>query len=309
MALQLQRISLPRGAGSLAQLTQSATHVFRVDRSGPALLVEVSGKKPVAHELPMSILPGKGSEPDAALVIEAAHFTPDGSRLVVLRGGTDRNGGRKPSVEFIDPTTRAVVSSFELKLDKPWGVRVHPDGERVFVMGTPETLVLSLAGKVLDRIGTERHFELSPSGSQFLFEFPKNEWRVRPAEKPKFVSFEAGSARWRDDASLISTTWKSTEEDVLGLVDAKTGKTKKLATLPRIDSFEAFGDQVLASSCKGDKAEAFVIALPSGKVQRFELPGSPSGTRVSFGPAGAFVAVNWQKTLHVLAEKAKSKKG
>lgn len=305
MALQLQRISLPRGAGSLAQLTQSATHVLRVDRSGPALLVDVSGKKPVAHELPMTILPGKGSEPDAALTIEAADFSPDGSRLVVLRGGTDRNGGRKPSVEFIDPNTRAVVSSFEPKLEKPWGVRVHPDGERLYVMGTPVTLVLSLKGKVLDRIGSDHGFELSPLGTHMLFEFPNSEWRVRPVEKPKFVSFEAGTARWRDDASLISTTWKSTEEDVVGLVDAKTGKTKKLATLPRIDSLEVYGDRVLASSCKGKKAEAFVITLPSGKVQRFELPGSPSGTQVSLGPAGAFVAVNWQKSLHVLAEKGR----
>lgn len=302
MALQLQRIALTRGSGTLTQLTQSATHVFRVDRSGPSLLVDLSGKKPVVHELPPTVLPGKGSEPDTALVIEAADFTPDGSKLVVLRSGAERSG-RKPAIEVIDCGTRAVVSSFALSLAKPSGVRVHADGSRLFVSGAPVTLLTSLGGKVLDRIGTEHRFAPSPSVAKYLFEFPRSEWRVRPVDKAKFVSFEAGSAWWRDDETLISTTWKSTEEDVIGLVDAKTGKTKKLATLPRIDSLEAFGDQVLASSCKGKKAEAFVIALPSGKVQRFELPGSPSGTRVSFGPKGAFIAVNWQKSLHVLASK------
>lgn len=304
MAIQLQRISLPRGPGSLAQLTQSATHVLRIDRSGPALLVDLSGKKPVAHEFPIGIVKGAGSEPDAALVIESGGFSPDGARMVFLRGGTDRNGGKKPSVELIDTQSRALLSSFELKVQKPWGVRMHPDGERIFVFGSPETVVFSSKGKVLDRIGTERGFELSPSGTHMLFEFGDGEYRVRPVDKPKFVTFEASSATWRDDSTLITTTWKSMDEDVLNLVDASTGKAKKLATLPSIDSLEAFGDQVLATSVKGKKVEAFLIALPSGKVQRFELVGSPSGTRVSLGPAGAFIAVNWQKVLHVLVDGA-----
>lgn len=253
MAIQLQRISLPRGPGSLAQLTQSATHVLRIDRSGPALLIELSGKKPVAHELPMLIVKGEGSEPDAALVIESGGFSPDGTRMVLLRGGTDRNGGKKPSVELVDTQTRALLSSFELKMEKPWGVRMHPDGERIFVCGTPETVVFSSKGKVLDRLPTEKGFEVSPSGTHLLLELADGEYGVRPLDKAKLMKFEASSATWRDDQTSITTTWKSMDEDVVSLVEASTGKAKKLATLPSIDSLEAYGDQVLATSVKGKK--------------------------------------------------------
>lgn len=301
MPLQLQRITLPRGPSSLAQVTQSRTHVLVVDHSGPSLLVDVSGKKPVVHELPNLILEGQGTDPGTSLCTLSGAFSADGTRLVLLRAGTDRNGGRKPALEVIDPFTRQLVSSRHVTIERPWGVGLHPNGEHLIVMGTPVTLVLDAKGKAVERIGTDQGFAMSPSGARMLFQSQRSTWRVRPTDKPKFVEFEAAAATWRDDDTLLATTWTDSDDFDLNLVDAKTGKAKKLATLPRLDAFEAFGELVLASSCKGKKAEAFVISLPSGKVQRFELPGSPSGTQVSLGPAGAFVAVNWQRGLHVLA--------
>lgn len=304
--MDYQRISLPRGPGSLSQLTQSATHVLRVDRSGPALLIDVSGKKPVAHELPMTIIAGKGSEPDTGLTIISGGFSPDGQRLVLLRDGTDQKGGRLPQVELVDVQTRALVSSFPLKKVKgAYGVKMHPDGQQLFVWGSPETFVFSLDGKELKlkRWGTPRSFSYSPKATQACIELEHGEFMLRPMDKlPKSPpKFEASEVVWLDEETLVAATWLSQEKSAINLVDAKTGKLKKVATIPSVSALDAHSGWAFATNVQGKKVLVTAVELKSGKTQKFELVGSPSGTAVSAGPAGAYVAVNWQKVLHVLS--------
>ena len=109
MAIQLQRISLPVGPGSLRQLSQSATHVLRMDTSETTLLIDLSGKKPVAHVMPSLTLPGKGSEPDTGLSAISGVFSANGEQVVLLREGTEQKGGRKPRVEFVKRPARQDV--------------------------------------------------------------------------------------------------------------------------------------------------------------------------------------------------------
>ena len=191
MAINLQRISLPCGPGSLSELVQSATHVLRIDRSGPAVLIDVSGKKPVAYELPILVIPSGNSNADSARVAISGGFAPDGQQLVLLRaGGTEDTA----SVELFDTQTREQRSSFEVVLTRRYAVSMMPDGERILVRGVPESLLCSREGKVLSRLATPKSFALSPSGEQLCLEDQDNQFVVRPlAGKTGKVKFEASS--------------------------------------------------------------------------------------------------------------------
>jgi dipeptidyl aminopeptidase/acylaminoacyl peptidase len=300
MALTVSKLTLPRGAGSLRQLTQSATHLVRVDGSGASYLVDLGAKKPEVHELPSIIIPGKGSNPDRALGVEGASFAPDGKRLALIRGGME---GRPLAIELLDVATRQATGGFALKLASPSNVQWHPDGERLIVHGRPETYVFSLGGKVLDRIGTQRRFELSPDGTHFLFENDDAEWMTRPVAGPKFQKFEARDATWADGQTVVFTRWAPKDQQVVFTLAAASGKAKKLTTIPPASSLGAQGSRAVAVEAGEKKVAAIVIDLASGKKTRHELQGSPSGTAVSVGAERAFVSVNWAKVVHQLAFK------
>jgi cell wall assembly regulator SMI1/predicted DNA-binding WGR domain protein len=299
MPTSLERISLPRGPGSLSQLTQSATHVLRVDRSGPALLIDVSAKKAVAHEL--------RPEHQDTEVITGGGFSPDGTQLVLLCADMNERGAR---LETIDVLTRERLSAFALpkELAKPYGVTVHPDGQQLFLWAKPQTFVLSLKGKNLNSIATPNGFGLSPSAKFVSIEEEHGVFVVRPLAGKKGVTIEASDVAWLDDETLIAVTWEKTEKSGIHRVSAKTGKMKKLALIPQVSAFDVHGNWGLATNVKGKKVLVTSIDLTSGKTQPFELVGSPSGTAVSIGPAGGFVAVNWQKVLHVFSQGAAVKK-
>lgn len=279
--MKLERIPLPRRIASLSQLSQSATHVLLVDREQASLLIDVSAKKAVVHELPAGQISGG--------------FSADGQRLVLL-------SSRTPRVLVLETATRRELARFEVKTKRRWGVTtpyevsLHPDGERIFVKGRPETIVFSLKGKVLDRIGTPGTFELSPSGTHLLFG-DAGKFMLRPMEAARFVKFEALSATWCDDQTLVATTPAQFRHARVNRVDAKTGKLKKFYVLPPPDPWAAHGRWVLAITV-AKKVGVSVIDLGDGRTQPFVLPGAAATTCVSAGASRGYVAVNGQKALH-----------
>jgi cell wall assembly regulator SMI1/predicted DNA-binding WGR domain protein len=303
--MDYQRVSLPLGPGSLNQLTQSATHVLRLDRSGPTLLIDMTGKKPVAHQLPSKPYPRKDG--NYSSTASSGGFSADGKLLVLLRAGIDHLKV-PPEIELVDVQTRAVLGSFALKMQKPYGAALHPDGQQIIVWGKPETVVFSLKGKVLDRIGTPESFCLSPNHEFMCIELEHGKFLVRPRAKMANVKFEASEVTWADDSTLIATVWAENDKSEIHRVDAKTGKMKKLATIPQVSAFDAHGDWALATNIDGKKVLVTSIDLNSGKTEKVELVGSPSGTQVSLGPAGAFISVNWQKVLHTFSRRGAAKK-
>lgn len=172
------------------------------------------------------------------------------------------------------------------------------------------TTVFSLKGKNLNAWGTPNSFSFSPKGTRACVELENGEYLVRPFEKmPKSpVKFEASDVVFADEETLVAAVWKSMDEDVLHRVDAKTGKMKKLGIVPKVSALDAHGDWAIATNVQGKKVLVTWIHLKTGKTEKFELFGSPSGTAVSIGPNGAYVAVNWQKLLHVFTHATATKK-
>ncbi|MFT3709551.1 MAG: hypothetical protein QM817_18135 [Archangium sp.] len=299
MALSSERITLPRGPGSLRQLVQCGSWIARLDASGSTWLVDTSAKKPAIHEVPTLTLGGEGNDANRAFTAEAGGFSADGKHFALLRAGAA--GLRLPSIEVLDVATRTKVHGFELKMKAPYNVQWHPDGERLYVSGNPETVVFSLKGKVLDRIGTDHGFELSPLGTQYLIKVSGSEWVVRPHDKPKFVKVEANDITFADEETLVFSGWSQTDKTPLFKAPTKTGKAKKLLVLEqRPSSLVAFGSRALAVLAGDKKVFAQVIELKNGRAQRKELQGAPSGTAASMGADAAYVQVNWSKTLHRL---------
>jgi WD40 repeat protein len=299
MALTTERITLPRGPGTLRQLVQSNTHVMSVNGSGPSHLVDLSGKKPVVHELPTLIVRGEGSNPDQAMCLASAAFSPDGTLLALLREGTPKIS---PSLELMSVSSLEVTKRIELKLDAPSSVQWHPDGSRLYVGGNPQTGVYSPTGKVLDRIGTAGGFVLSPDGEHFAIKLAEGKWVTRPsaATKVKFVEFETRDVSFIDAKTVLLSRWEKDNQELLLTASVASPRVKKLFVMPGTSSHAALGDRAVAIDAKGDKVIAFVIDLKTKKAQQKELQGSPSGTAVSLGPTRAFVQVNWSKTIHVL---------
>lgn len=293
MALTVERITLPRGPGSLRQVTQSpdGKHVLRIDSSGWQYLVELGGKKPIIHEFQTATI----ADTNLAICISSASFSPDGKHFVFLED--EVKGHREPHVAIYETATRNAVASLKIKAkSRPRYVQWHGDSQRLFVSVEGETQLINLKGKVVETFETPRAFDPSPSGERFLYALGEGMWTVQIGKK-KTAPFEARDITWADDDTLVLTRYG---KNSLLKAPATSGKAKKLATIPEQCTIGAASNLAVAVEAGEKKVFAHVIDLKSGKMQSKELQGAPSGTAVSVSPTQAFVQVNWAKAMHHL---------
>lgn len=301
MSLTAERITLPRGPGTLRQVTQSPSglHVLRIDASGWQYLVELGGKKPVIHELRTQSLPGRTpSDPGLAICVTAGAFSPDGKRFALLEAAAGDE--RAPHVVIRETSTRDIVANLKIKAKRePRYVQWHGDAQHLFVYVKDQTQLINLKGKVVETFDTPRAFDPSPSGERFLYEVAEQEWIVQIGKK-KTAKFEARDIMWADEETLVLTRYATNDTQHVLKAPASSGKAKKLVTIPDASSIGAAGAVAVAVEAGEKKVFAHVIDLKTGKKQMKELQGAPSGTAVSVSPTQAFVQVNWAKAMHHL---------
>jgi hypothetical protein len=309
-------IKLPSSTGSLAGLSQSGPLLLRVDSSNSnVLLIDLGEKKPTFREVPGTVAPRS---------VTAGVFSADGQQLVLLC--TDDNQEHPARVEVLAAATGVPVSGFDLALTKPREVWAHPDGERVYVSDDVQTVCLSKRGDVLDTfplLGPDSssydgpRFAFNASGSHALFEVSDG-FTVKALGKKKSATFEARSAVWLDEASILARVWvgeRATGRMELHRIDAVSGKfLKRLAILPdlpgaNVSSFAVSGTWAAftflstrpAAFGKAGKTTLHFLQvdLSTGKSTVADVAGRPSGSRVCVGPEATFVVVNVQGVLHV----------
>jgi hypothetical protein len=314
-AIVAKPIKLPSSTGSLAGLSQSGSLLLRVDSyTGNVLLIDLSGKKPTFREFPGTVAPR---------VATAGVFSADGQHLLLLC--TDDSQELPARVEVLAAATGAAVSGFDLALTKPREIWAHPDGERVYVSNHTHTVRLSRRGDVLETFPLldpdsstydGPRFAFNASGTHALFQVSEG-FTVKALGKKQSATFEARSAVWLDQDSVLARVWvgeRATGHMELQRIDAASGKlVKRLATLPdlpgaNVSSFAASGTwaglSFLSTRAAFGKAKKTTlhflqVDLSTGKSTVADVAGRPSGSLVCVGPEATFVVVNMQSALHV----------
>jgi cell wall assembly regulator SMI1 len=305
--------TIPVASKSLRQLATTPTHLLRIDESDAPVLVDLSGADPVCHTLPRPVLrKGKNTRND---VYWSGAFTPDGVRAVLLRSGHE--GWASPRVELVDVARAAVIGEFEVALADPMGgtrayatptISVSPDGARVIITCGDEVVSYTMQGKKRTRLA-QGCYQLSPDGARVLLEPSPGTFLVRLVGSTTGVTFKADAALWSDDRHLVvldfiswtSVAPKDIDRRVVFRVDPINGKRTKLATLAGAKAYAADATRFVAAYPVGKKVEVYVVDLARGTVESHVLKGTPSELAVSLTATHAFIAVNWQPTLHVLS--------
>ncbi|MBM4781278.1 MAG: lactonase family protein [Archangiaceae bacterium] len=308
-------IKLPSSTGSLGGLHLSGALILRVDRSNSGvLLIDRSEKKPTFREVAATELPRS---------VTAGVFTADGQHLMLLC--TDDSQELPARLVALEVQTGALASGFDLGLARPRELWAHPDGERVYVSDETQTVSLSKRGDVLATFplldpdsssGDSPRFAFNASGTHVLFEVSGG-FTVKELGTKKTASFEARSALWLDDDSLLARVRvgdRETGRMELHRIDAATGAlVKQLAILPDLPganvsscavngthaAFSFLSTRRAGSGAKRTTLHLLQVDLSTGRSSVADIAGRPSGSQVCVGPEATFVAVNMQSVLHV----------